>query len=209
MSLREQQRSKRQRAILLAAAESFKRKGIDGSKMEEIAAAAQVSPGTLYNYFPSKDELVRSLTELYRLDVSQQREAVLENPELKPQEAFCELYRLWIDGAEKYLSRDVWRYGQVVGLISNMAQPRHVAWLNELELIDAQEQLLKFHVGLSNLPETIDARAWAYCLHAVGFFWWMYYLGNDAIDSQFAKERISEQFELLFKSIQVTPVKPS
>lgn len=198
MGLREQKRTQRQLAILLAAADIFKQKGIEASKMEEIASAANVSAGTVYNYFPTKDELVRSLTDLYRLDVGEQRESILENPDLAPHEAFSELYRLLLDGADKYLCRDVWRYGQTVGLISSVAEARQAAWLNEMELIATQKKLLKLHVSLGNLPADTDTEALASCLHAIGFFWWLHYLGNDKMESEVTKERIAKQFKLVF-----------
>ena len=204
MSIREQKRSLRQRAILLAAANTFRAKGIEASKMEEIAMAANVSPGTVYNYFPTKDELVRSLTDLYRLDVTEQRLCVLENPEFTPLQAFNELYRLWIDGAELYLSREVWRYGQMVGLISSSPESRHAAWLYETDLIHSQEQLLQFQVKIGHLPSSTPCESVAKSLHAIGFYWWMHYLGNDNVSSAYAIAQISQQFEMIFKAINST-----
>jgi len=47
------------RARILAATRSLcLRKGFDAARMEEIAAEAQVSKGTLYNYFQSKEDLL-------------------------------------------------------------------------------------------------------------------------------------------------------
>jgi AcrR family transcriptional regulator len=48
--------SKRRR-ILLAAREVCARAGYDAARMDEIAALARVSKGTLYNFFDSKEEL--------------------------------------------------------------------------------------------------------------------------------------------------------
>ncbi len=67
---REREREERRCAIIEAADEVFARKGLSAATMDEIAAAAEVSKGTLYLYFKSKDELflagiIRSLTALY------------------------------------------------------------------------------------------------------------------------------------------------
>lgn len=50
-------------AILQAAADLFGRVGFADARMADIAAAAGVSVGTLYNYFESKDEVIDALYE--------------------------------------------------------------------------------------------------------------------------------------------------
>ncbi len=53
-------------AILEAAAEQFRRFGFDASSMDKIAAAAGVSKRTVYNHFPSKEELfAETLLQLF------------------------------------------------------------------------------------------------------------------------------------------------
>jgi AcrR family transcriptional regulator len=44
--------------LLLAAADVFARRGYDGTRVADIAAAAEVSPGALYAHFGSKAELL-------------------------------------------------------------------------------------------------------------------------------------------------------
>src|SRR5450631_1043869 len=52
---------KRPQQILDAALSVFAEHGIDAAKLEEIAARAGVSKGTIYLYFPSKEELFREV----------------------------------------------------------------------------------------------------------------------------------------------------
>jgi AcrR family transcriptional regulator len=56
-SRRERERRERRQAIIDAAKELFFEKGYQVTTMEDIAAAAELSKGTLYIYFRSKDEL--------------------------------------------------------------------------------------------------------------------------------------------------------
>jgi AcrR family transcriptional regulator len=51
----------RPQQILDAALSVFAEHGIDAAKLEEIAARAGVSKGTIYLYFPSKEELFRAV----------------------------------------------------------------------------------------------------------------------------------------------------
>lgn len=50
-------KDKKKRSIILAANDIFSRDGYFNAKVEEIAKAADVGKGTIYEYFTSKDEL--------------------------------------------------------------------------------------------------------------------------------------------------------
>ena len=64
MGLRERQKTGRTQRILDAAVVLFTEKGFDQVKAEEIAEQAEVSVGTLYNYFGSKNEILLTLSAL-------------------------------------------------------------------------------------------------------------------------------------------------
>ncbi|MCW1839489.1 TetR/AcrR family transcriptional regulator [Prosthecomicrobium hirschii] len=57
----------RRRQILAAARSCFARSGFHGASMQEICSAAQMSPGGLYRYFRSKDEMIDAIVEEQRL----------------------------------------------------------------------------------------------------------------------------------------------
>jgi AcrR family transcriptional regulator len=48
----------RRRHILVAASRVFSRRGVQAATMTEVATEAGISPGLIYRYFPSKEELV-------------------------------------------------------------------------------------------------------------------------------------------------------
>lgn len=61
-----QQRSReRQERILAVATELITSKGSDQVKMSEIAGLSQISIGSLYQYFPDKSSIIRTLAERY------------------------------------------------------------------------------------------------------------------------------------------------
>ncbi|MBU4463049.1 MAG: TetR/AcrR family transcriptional regulator [Proteobacteria bacterium] len=59
---KERERGRRRQQILIAAKKVFYNKGFAKVTMEDIAKEAELSPGTLYLYFKSKDELCASLS---------------------------------------------------------------------------------------------------------------------------------------------------
>jgi len=58
---KEREKERRRQQIIVAAKRVFSRKGYTKTTMEDIATEAELSPGTLYLYFKSKDELYASL----------------------------------------------------------------------------------------------------------------------------------------------------
>jgi len=67
----------RRKEILTAAREAFARHGYAATTMEEIAAAADISKGSLYNYFQNKDALFEQVLVAYVLGVEEEVEASL------------------------------------------------------------------------------------------------------------------------------------
>jgi TetR/AcrR family transcriptional regulator, repressor for uid operon len=59
--LADQTRADRRTRILDAAKQCFVRHGFHSASMQQICAAAQMSAGNLYRYFPSKDALIAGL----------------------------------------------------------------------------------------------------------------------------------------------------
>jgi TetR/AcrR family transcriptional repressor of uid operon len=54
---------RRRRQIAEAALTCFRKRGFHQASMQEICAQAQISPGALYRYFPSKNHLIAAIAE--------------------------------------------------------------------------------------------------------------------------------------------------
>ncbi len=63
LSRRERKKLETRAAILQAADDLFQSQGIDTTSIDEIAQAADVSRGTFFNYFPSKEVLLGELAQ--------------------------------------------------------------------------------------------------------------------------------------------------
>ena len=67
-----QLQSDRRAEILAAAQHCFVRSGFHGASMQDICAEADMSPGNLYRYFPSKEALIAGIAERDRAEVAQE-----------------------------------------------------------------------------------------------------------------------------------------
>src|SRR3954469_9923484 len=66
----------RPRQILAAALEVFGERGLAASRLEDIAKHAGVSKGTIYLYFPNKEELFREVVRTTVISKIEEREQV-------------------------------------------------------------------------------------------------------------------------------------
>ena len=69
-------KEERRKLLLAAALGEFYEKGVTAARMDDIAARAGVSKGTIYLYFPSKDDLFQALIESLALPNLAKVEAV-------------------------------------------------------------------------------------------------------------------------------------
>jgi AcrR family transcriptional regulator len=69
MSLRERKKQQTRAAIAAAAWRLFEERGFEAVTIAEIARAADVSEGTVFNYFPAKEDLFYSQMEAFEAEL--------------------------------------------------------------------------------------------------------------------------------------------
>jgi AcrR family transcriptional regulator len=107
--LRERQKADRTRRILEAASTLFRAQGYDSVRIEDIAAAAEVSAGTCYNYFSTKGDLLLAIVSMEVEEVIDAGRALVEAPPPDIAQALGSLIRLYYDHSLNYLSKEMWR----------------------------------------------------------------------------------------------------
>jgi len=85
---REREKEQRRREIQAAASDIFLSKGFGGATMEEIAARAELTPGAIYTYFSSKEELIASLMMVPLKYMYDQMEKIYHNKKLSVEAKF-------------------------------------------------------------------------------------------------------------------------
>jgi AcrR family transcriptional regulator len=86
------------RRIIDAAAALLKDRGYDGVSTNRIAAAAGISPGSLYQYFPNKDAILEALVVEYTQDLAERASAnLLSTLRRDPPFVFAEIVTSHVD----------------------------------------------------------------------------------------------------------------
>ena len=111
MGLREQQKIERKQHILDAAAELFGRDGFEAVKAEHIAELAKVSVGTLYNYFPGKNEILMTLIAIENERLEDMGEAFTPDFDAPAADIFSAFLLQYFAPDTMLLNKALWRKG--------------------------------------------------------------------------------------------------
>ncbi len=107
--LRERHKADRTRRILEAASSLFRAQGYDAVRIEDIAAVADVSAGTCYNYFSTKGDILLAIVSMEVEEVIEAGRAIVEDPPADVAEAIDRLIRIYYDHSLLYLTKELWR----------------------------------------------------------------------------------------------------
>lgn len=75
---RQRRKAARPQELLEAGLRLFLRKGLAGTRIEDVAREAGVSKGTLYLYYPSKDELFKAVVRHYLAQVIVEADSIAD-----------------------------------------------------------------------------------------------------------------------------------
>ncbi len=117
--LRARQKADRNRRILEAATMLFREQGYESARIEDIAEVAEVSVGTLYNYYQNKGDILVATVSMEVTEVLEAGEAIVANPPLNVGEALGTLINQYYDHSLVYLSKQMWR----TAMASSIQQP--------------------------------------------------------------------------------------
>ncbi|MCV2489055.1 TetR/AcrR family transcriptional regulator [Geodermatophilus sp. YIM 151500] len=93
----ERKRGRRIQEILRTAAELFGERGYDGANLEDVAQRLDVTKGSLYYYFASKDELVTAAIETLGKEWTERLERLSEARDGSPADRLRALIREHVD----------------------------------------------------------------------------------------------------------------
>ena len=97
-----------------AAAALFREAGYEGAKIETIAAQAEVSIGTIYNYYQNKGDILGAIVSMEVNEVLNAGRGVVASPPANVGDALDTLLGIYIEHSLHYLSKEMWRQAMAI-----------------------------------------------------------------------------------------------
>ena len=114
--LRARQKADRNRRMLEAASRLFREQGYGAARIEDIAAAADVSVGTFYNYFGTKGDVLLATVSMEVEEVLSQGNALLAAPPKSLTAALNGLIGGYYAHSLVYLTKEMWRTAMALSI---------------------------------------------------------------------------------------------
>lgn len=157
--LRARQKADRERRIVDAATRLFRKTGFENTKIETIAELAEVSIGTVYNYYQSKGDLLVAIVSMEVNEVLNAGAALVDDPPPDLEEAVNALISIYLDHSLHYLDKDMWR--NAMALATRLPDSPQGRIYNELDdrLTDQVCALIERMQAAGMVRPDADARA--------------------------------------------------
>ncbi len=201
--LRQRQKVARHRRIVTAARRLFARKGYGPTAMEHVATAAGLAVGTLYNYFPSKSDLLAAIIRRETEQMLERGRRVLAGPLDDPISALESLADIFIDDFAA-ADRALWR--ELLG--AAFAQPASIGvrvFESDAQLVALASRLIAMFQARGALAAELDATRAATVLYGVCFTWLNAYLMNDNVDVETIRAEIHRGIEIAARGMLPRP----
>lgn len=171
----------RREIILLAAKRCFSRSGFHSASMQEICAEAQMSPGSLYRYFPSKEAIIAGIAEQDRADVAEKFQAIVEAPDFF--EALAHAARRYI---VEESDEEVCLHAEIKAESRRNPEIAKIYEGVEQEVKAGMLSMLRAAVARGDIPPAVDLEIAATMLMALvdGLYW------RRAVDPAFDAETV-------------------
>jgi AcrR family transcriptional regulator len=114
--LREKQKADRERRILQAAVTKFRADGYRAVRIEDLAEMAEVSVGTVYNYYQTKGDILIATVAMEVEEVLTAGEQILRDPPRGVSGALLTLIFSYYDHSLEYLSKEMWRTAMALAI---------------------------------------------------------------------------------------------
>jgi len=164
-TLRDRKKARQREALISAAVDLFRDVGFEKTRIEDIAAAAEVSVATVYNYFTTKQQILLAIVRKSIQDSQQLTTPIAENPPTNPVDAVVAIVRTDFGDMDREADKKLWRE-----LLASMTRDEE----NRAEIESLRglfrnnlRQLIKRLIDRGDIRSTIDVEATTDIIYAI------------------------------------------
>mgnify|MGYP000538830545 CR=1 FL=1 len=191
--------ARKKAAIVDAAIDMFQQNGFQGSSMDAIAAQAQVSKRTVYNHFPSKQELFEHIAQSVWETANQATKATFAPKEdIQPQLEALAMQELALVGDKSFLRLSRVLMAEFIHE-PEMAQAIILRFGEEESSLTQWMQQAKHHSQL-NIEDAEQAGAQFHSLIKAQAFWPQIMFGQESIPKP-QHEQFAQQVCTMFLAV--------
>lgn len=198
MSIREQQKADRKKAMLTAATALFKKQGFQKTTMDMIATQAGFGVATLYKYFQTKGGIVRELMQPDTRLMFELGERIIQQPPNDPSDAVVSLVRCCMKFANNWRDKWLLRLVAVPSIPDDRLLTTYVDSV-EAKIIEQFRDLLRVLQIRGSVTQGVDAADMASILFAVLNQEYLAYVMHDNMPVEQTIVNIERLIRLLFQ----------
>lgn len=193
--LRERKKRRTRATLIEAAAELCVEQGFDKTTVEQIAAAAEVSPRTFSRYFPTKESVVTAMTGDMDAYIAA---ALTDQPaDINEYEALLRAHLEVFGSDEDDLTPGFKRMAVLIQIINNAESLRSSAFLHQRTVEERSAfTVMGRRMGLPAADPAVQMVADAWTVLFANAFSGLGMPGNDPLDPRVLCERLRAQYEL-------------
>jgi AcrR family transcriptional regulator len=164
-SLRDRKKAKQREALVGAAMNLFRDVGFEKTRMEDIAAAAEVSVATVYNYFTTKQQILLAIVQKNIRDSLELTTPIAKEPPADPVAAIVAIVRADIGDMDREPDKKLWRE-LLASMVRDEENRTEIEGLRGL-FRDNLRRLIRLLVDRGDLRKTADIEAVTDIIYAI------------------------------------------
>ena len=200
--LREKKKSERKDRIFSAAVDLFNEKGFSNTSMQDIADNANLAVGTLYNYFPSKNDLLLDIMhEEIEITIAENDALFNEvNLQNKSAKEIIKLISKKIFSTPLLVNKDSLKEIFIATFSSNAHMEKGM--LLDIKLIEALQNLLNRLQKNNMINQNIDTSSASKIFYSILTVQMMMYIFDPEMDKEKLFENTDELIDLVYRGIK-------
>jgi len=199
VSLRQRKKEQTRDAIVEAAESLFVGRGYGATTMEEVADSADVSVGTLYNYFSSKQQLLIGVFQSETEAMLGAGQAIIDIAPESPKEGVTALLNVYADhlfGIPRELIKEILAFGFGTGEVTDELVSMDVRLMRQFA------DFLEIYSARGSIRRDVVVSDAVVIAYSVLFANLLMYTSMPGFDLETARTQIVRQVDVVFSGLE-------